>query len=138
MSKVESHYDSSPEREWDRLGKKNPIEFAITLLVLREYLPTPPARILDVGGGPGRYAIGLTQRGYDVTLLDLARGNLEFARARATEADIQIAGYVHGNALDLSQYADESYDAVLLLGPLYHLLEVEERERAIKEARRVL
>lgn len=138
MSRVESHYDSSPEREWDRLGKKNPIEFAITMLALSEYLPKPPAGILDIGGGPGRYAIALTQRGYSVTLLDLSRGNLEFARARANEADMQLDDYIHGNALDLSQFADESFDAVLLLGPLYHLLEVEERERAINEARRVL
>ena len=138
MSKVESYYDSSPEREWDRLGKKNPIEFAITMLALGEYLSKPPARILDIGGGPGRYAIALTQQGYDVTLLDLSRGNLEFASARAIEAGVQLAGYIHGNALDLSQFADESYDAVLLLGPLYHLLEVEEQEQAIQEAKRVL
>lgn len=138
MSKVESYYDSSPEREWDRLGKKNPIEFAITMQALREYLPKPLAHILDVGGGPGRYAITLTQRGYNVTLLDLSRGNLEFARARANEADVQLAGYIHGNALDLSQFANESFDAVLLLGPLYHLLEVKEREQAMKEALRTL
>lgn len=138
MTKVESYYDSSPEREWDRLGKKNPIEFAITMLALNEYLPKPPARILDVGGGPGRYAIALTQRGYSVTVLDLSQGNLEFARARANEAGVQLAGYIHGNALNLSRFADESYDAVLLLGPLYHLLEAEEREQAIQEALRTL
>lgn len=138
MSRIESHYDSSPEREWDRLGKKNPIEFAITMLALNEYLPKSPARILDIGGGPGRYAIALTQRGHSVTLLDLSRGNLEFARAKANEAHVQLDDYIHGNALELAQFADESFDAVLLLGPLYHLLEVEERERAIKEARRVL
>lgn len=138
MSNVENHYDSSPEREWDRLGKKNPIEFAITIVALSEYLPKPPVHVLDVGGGPGRYAIALTQQGYEVTLLDLSRGNLEFARARANEADVQLGEYIHGNALDLTQFADESYDAVLVLGPLYHLLEVEEREQAIKEAKRVL
>ena len=138
MSKVESYYDSTPEREWDRLGKKNPIEFAITMLALSEYLPKPPAYILDIGGGPGRYAIALTQQGYDVTLLDLSQGNLELARARANEANVQLAGHIHGNALDLSQFTDESYDSVLLLGPLYHLLEVEEREQALKEALRTL
>jgi S-adenosylmethionine-dependent methyltransferase len=138
MSNVENHYDSSPEREWDRLGKKNPIEFAITMLALQEYLLAPPANILDIGGGPGRYAVALTQQGYSVTLLDLSRGNLEFARAKADEAAVQLTGYVHGNALSLSQFADESYDTVLLLGPLYHLLKAEERERAIKEAKRVL
>ena len=73
-----------------------------------------------------------------MTLLDLSQGNLEFARARANETGIQLAGYIHGNVLDLSQFADESFDAVLLLGPLYHLLEVEEREQAIKEALRSL
>lgn len=138
MSKVENYYDSSPEREWDRLGKKNPIEFAITMQALRDYLPKPPACILDIGGGPGRYAIALTQQGYEVTLLDLSRGNLEFARARASEANVQLAGYIRGNALDLSQFMDESYDVTLLLGPLYHLLEVEERERALHESLRVM
>jgi S-adenosylmethionine-dependent methyltransferase len=138
VSRVENHYDSSPEREWDRLGKKNPIEFAITMQALHEYLLAPPANILDIGGGPGRYAIALTQQGYSVTLLDLSRGNLEFARARANESAVQLTGYVHDNALNLAQFADESYDAVLLLGPLYHLQEVEEREQSIKEAKRGL
>lgn len=138
MSKVESHYDSSPEREWDRLGKKNPIEFAITMLALSEYLPKAPACILDIGGGPGRYAIALTQQGYSVTLLDLSQGNLDYARTRADEADVQLADYIHGNALDLSLFADESFDAVLLLGPMYHLLDMEEREQAVKEALRTL
>lgn len=96
MSRVESHYDSSPEHEWDRLGKKNPIEFVITMLALSEYLPQPPAGILDIGGGPGRYTIALTQRGYSVTLLDLSRGNLEFARAKANEANVQLDDYIHG------------------------------------------
>jgi len=137
MSNVENHYDSSPEREWDRL-ERHRTEFAVSMLALQEYLPSPPANILDIGGGPGRYAIALTQQGYSVTLLDLSRGNLEFARVRANEAAVQLDGYIHGNALDLSQFVDESFDVALLMGPLYHLLTVEERERAIQEAVRVL
>jgi ubiquinone/menaquinone biosynthesis C-methylase UbiE len=138
MSNVEKHYDSDPELEWNRLGKKNPIEYAITMLALQEYLPAPLLTILDVGGGPGRYAIALTQQGYSVTLLDLSRGNLQLARKRASELEVELAGYIHGNALDLSHFADESFDAVLLMGPLYHLLELEERIQAIQEAKRVL
>ena len=137
MSQVENHYDSGPELEWERL-ERHRTEFALTTLTLHEYLPPPPTYILDIGGGPGRYSIALTQQGYTVTLLDLSRGNLTFARSKAQEAGVQLAGYIHGNALSLSQFAEESYDAVLLLGPLYHLLEVEEREKAIKEAARVL
>ena len=47
-------------------------EFAVTLRALDEHLPPPPAHILDCGGGPGRYAIALAQRGYTVTLFDLS------------------------------------------------------------------
>src|SRR5713226_976685 len=137
MSNVENHYDNSPEREWDRL-EQHRTEFAVTMLALREYLPSPPANILDIGGGPGRYAIALTQQGYTVTLIDLSNGNLMLARSKGQEAETQLAGYVHGNALDLSQFVDESFDVALLMGPLYHLLNVEERERAIQEAVRVL
>ena len=59
MSQVESHYDSDPKDEWSRL-EEHRTEFAVTMLALHEYLPSPPASILDVGGGPGRYAIALT------------------------------------------------------------------------------
>lgn len=63
MSKVERFYDQNPQYEWERL-ERHRTEFAVTMRVLEDYLPQPPAKILDVGGGPGRYAIALTQRGY--------------------------------------------------------------------------
>src|SRR2546421_10450493 len=125
MSQVENHYDSGPELEWERL-ERHRTEFALTMLTLHEYLPPPPTYILDIGGGPGRYSIALTQQGYTVPLLDLSRRNLTFARSKAHEAGGQLAGYIHGNELSLSQFAEQSYDAVLLLGPVYQLLEVEE------------
>jgi S-adenosylmethionine-dependent methyltransferase len=137
MSKIETYYDSGPEIEWRRL-ERHRTEFAETMLALREYLPDAPATILDIGGGPGRYAIALTQLRHAVTLLDLSQANLAFAQNKAQEAGVELAAYVYGNALDLSQFPSESYDAVLLMGPLYHLLEAEKRERAIQEALRVL
>jgi SAM-dependent methyltransferase len=105
---------------------------------LADYLPAPPARLLDIGGGPGRYAIALAGRGYDVTLLDLSAAELEYARSKAEEAGVELEGYLRANALDLGGLAPESYDAVLLMGPLYHLLSEEERRRSLLEARRVL
>ena len=137
MGKVERFYDQNPEYEWERL-ERHRTEFAVTMRAFEDYLPKPPARILDVGGGPGRYAIALTQRGYEVTLFDLSRGCLDLAREKAEEAGAKLAGYEHGDAQDLSRFQDESFDAVLLLGPLYHLLEEGERRLAIREARRVL
>jgi ubiquinone/menaquinone biosynthesis C-methylase UbiE len=137
MNTVESFYDSNAQHEWAR-AERHPTEFAVTRRAMREFLPPPPARILDCGGGPGRYAIHLAQQGYPVTLFDLSRGNLDLAREKAREAGAELDGYVHGSALDLSQFADGSFDAVLLLGPLYHLLLPEDRCQAVSEAVRVL
>ena len=115
-------YDSMTEREWARMDRHR-TEFYVTLRALREHLPPPPARVLDCGGGPGRYAVELARWGYDVTLFDLSTGNLALAREKAAEAGVTLAGFEQGTALDLSRFADHSFDAVLLMGPLYHLLE---------------
>ena len=125
------------EREWARMDRHR-TEFYVTLRALREHLPPPPARVLDCGGGPGRYAVELARWGYDVTLFDLSTGNLALAREKAAEAGVTLAGFEQGTALDLSRFADHSFDAVLLMGPLYHLFEEAERRRALAEARRVL
>ena len=134
---VANLYDSMSEREWARMDRHR-TEFYVTLRALREHLPPPPARVLDCGGGPGRYAVELARWGYDVTLFDLSTGNLALAREKAAEAGVTLAGFEQGTALDLSRFADHSFDAVLLMGPLYHLLEEAERRRALAEARRVL
>jgi len=157
---VEKLYDSNPQREWER-AERHRTEFAITVRALLQHLPPAPCRVLDCGGGPGRYAIELARLGYEVTLFDLSAGNLALAQAKAAasqpevalrreaevqpevamrpeEAGVALAAFDQGTALDLSRYGDGSFDAVLLMGPLYHLLEEEERLRALSEARRVV
>jgi len=137
MTDVKRFYDEKAQYEWDRL-ERHRTEFAVTMHVFRDYLPKPPATILDVGGGPGRYAIALAEQGYAVTLVDISANCLEFAKAKAKEAGVALAGYVHADATDLEQFPSQSYDAVLLMGPLYHLLTKKKRERALGEAKRVL
>ena len=137
MNTVEQFYDQDEHNEWSRFDRHR-TEFAVNLRALSEFLPPAPVQILDVGGGPGRYAIELTKRGYPVTLLDLAQRNLERAQANAEVAGIALAGVQHGNALDLTCFADNTYDAVLLMGPLYHLFTEQDRVQAVVEARRVL
>ena len=136
-SNVETYYDQNAREEWDRL-ERHQIEFQVTLRALTEFLPPTPARLIDIGGGPGRYAITLAQRGYRVTLVDLSAGNLELARQKAAEAGVELDGYLHANALDLSSFAAGSFDAALLLGPLYHLHKLEERQAALQQAYRLL
>jgi ubiquinone/menaquinone biosynthesis C-methylase UbiE len=137
MTVIQRYYDENTQYEWERL-ERHRTEFAVTLRALADHLPAPPARVLDIGGGPGRYAIALTQQGYTVTLLDLAAGNLAFARDRAAATGVTLDSLVQGDATVLPSLPYEPYDAVLLLGPLYHLRAEAERRAAVAEARRVL
>ena len=134
---IEHYYDEEAHLEWHRL-ERHRTEFAVTMRTLTEYLPAAPQAVLDVGGGPGRYALALSSLGYQVTLLDLSQGNLTLARQKAQERHISLAQYVHGNALNLSAFPPQRFDAVLLFGPLYHLLTESERWQAVREAWRVL
>ncbi len=94
--------------------------------------------MLDVGGGPGRYAITLAEQGYEVSLLDLSENGLAWARDRALEAGVTLKATARGNAVDLSAFDGQSFDIVLLMGPLYHLVTEEDRTIALEEATRVL
>ncbi|MBN1874490.1 MAG: methyltransferase domain-containing protein [Anaerolineae bacterium] len=134
---IQALYAQDTLREWERM-ERHSTEFAVTLRALAEYLPPAPARVLDCGGGPGRYAIELTRRGYAVTLFDLTPELLALAEKKAVEAGIALAGYEQGTATDLSRFPDASFDAVLVMGPLYHLLEAADRRQVAAEAYRVV
>lgn len=136
MTNVERYYDADAQGEWARLDRDR-VEFAVTLRALREYLPPPPARVLDIGGGPGRYAIELTHRGYDVTLSDISEVELLLATEKAAEAGLRLSAVIKADARDLRAFEDGAFDAVLLMGPLYHLLEETDRQRSVLEAVRV-
>jgi SAM-dependent methyltransferase len=124
--------------ERDRLTTgQGALELARTRALLERHLPAPPAEILDAGGGPGRYAVWLAARGYRVHLLDLVSLHIEQARVAASaRPETALASAEVGDTRVLPRSA-ESMDAVLLLGPLYHLTETSERVRALREARRV-
>ncbi len=133
---IAAYYDSQVADEWERLTL-NWLEFGVTWHMVKRDLPEA-ARILDVGGGPGRYALSLAAGGHHVDLLDLSSSNIAFARYRAREQGLALASAEWGDARDLSAYPSGHYDCVLVLGPLYHLVEVEEKRQAIEEALRVL
>lgn len=147
LDKVRAFYDGDPEREWKRLesGAQNRLEYLVTVHALEQHLPRldRPRRVLDAGGGPGRYTVLLAGRGYQVTLLDLSPGLLSLARKRIDAAGLAIAAnveaVVEGSFVDLSAFPDESFDVVLCLGGAFsHLVDPEERRRALAEFRRVV
>src|SRR5258708_2590695 len=128
----------SQGREQKRLEQNNgPLEFVRTLEIIQRFMISPQASILDVGGGAGVYAFPLAQMGYEVHLIDATPLHIEQAKAIQATAAHPLASIQLGDARNLSQ-ADNTVDAVLLLGPLYHLTEVADRQSALKEAYRVL
>ncbi|MBE6945588.1 MAG: class I SAM-dependent methyltransferase [Ruminococcaceae bacterium] len=115
-------------------GQAARVEFLTTVHYIEKYLK-PGASILDVGAGTGAYSFYFSRMGYPVSALELADNNIRVFRQKLTPEDnIDLR---QGNALDLSHYGDESFDAVLLFGPLYHLHRVEDRLQCIREAKRV-
>ena len=125
-------------REQDRLSRGHGrLEALRTTELLHRWLPPPPATVLDVGGAAGRYALPLAERGYDVHLLDPVPLHLEQARVASAAAARPLATVLEGDARALP-FEEASADAVLLLGPLYHLVERSDRLTALREARRVL
>jgi ubiquinone/menaquinone biosynthesis C-methylase UbiE len=122
--------------ERDRLvSGRGRLELVRMQELLREALPPPPARVLDVGGGPGTHAAWLAVDGYAVTLVDVTPALVDQARQRAGRPPTFAAVVGDARALD---EPEESADAVILLGPLYHLPEAADRRRALAEAQRVL
>lgn len=133
---IEAHYQqvSESERLLDGVGE---LERLRTQAILARHLPAPPAVIFDIGGAAGVYAFPLAEQGYEVHLIDPVTLHLEQARARAAGSGIELASIAQGDARRLV-VPDGSADAVLLFGPLYHLIDRADRLQALREARRIL
>jgi len=138
MSDIIRYYTSDYD-EQSRLSRAwGQIEFVRTQRLIRRDLKPPPAVVLDVGGASGRYAAWLAREGYQVHLIDPVPLHIEQARAAsAAQRSRPIASCELGDARALT-FPDHSVDAVLLMGPLYHLVEAQDRQKALSEAYRVL
>jgi ubiquinone/menaquinone biosynthesis C-methylase UbiE len=139
LEPVRAYYDARGESEWHRL--ENPYEGAIEQELhsraFEELLP-PGARVLDLGGGPGRWTIWLARRGHRVVLADISQRMLQIARQRLAEAGVEPEAVLEVDARDLSRFTAGEFDAVLALGPFYHLVAAEDRQLAAREIYRVL
>ena len=132
---IDSHYGTGYERSRLFPGGRPSLEYVRSMELLERLLPAPP--VLNVGGGPGTYAAPLARRGYWVHLVDSGRLHVEQARQAASGDPAAVFTAALGDARELSE-PDESQDAVLLFGPLYHLTEAAHRAQALSQARRVL
>lgn len=134
---VLNYYEAGKEYNRLRTGI-GLIEFERTKELLIENLPKPPAVVYDVGGAYGEYSWWLSSLGYEVHLFDLSEKNIEMSG--------ELKGEYPGASLAAAEVcdarcvprADESADAVLLMGPLYHITDYAERIKAVKESCRLL
>ncbi len=140
IRRVRRFYQISDQREWERLEHptQGALEFAINKAWIQKFLPEAGGRVLDIGGGPGRYSIWLATQGYRVTLADLSPDLLAIARDKARGEGVDLEEIVEANAVDLSRFVEGSFDSVLCLGPMYHLLEESDRRAIAAEVFRVL
>lgn len=133
MNYIEDYYNNYDEDK--RLMRKNRLpEFLITMKYIEKYL-TPDSKIIEIGAGTGRYSVALAEKGCDVTAVELVPHNIEILKKKV-KPNHKIKIY-EGNACDLSFIESGVYDIVLLLGPMYHLYNEEDKHNAISEALRV-
>ncbi len=131
---ITGFYDRSDENGRLENSRHGQLEYATTMAYIHRYVNSG-AKVLEVGAGTGRYSIALAKEGFDVAAVELVESNLAILKENSRGFD-SIRAY-QGDATDLGQFADNSFDTTLVFGPMYHLFSPEEVNRAIDEAIRV-
>ncbi|MCB0629420.1 MAG: class I SAM-dependent methyltransferase [Saprospiraceae bacterium] len=137
FDRIRAYYDQFDE--WSRLDAPSGIiEKEEVLHIVSSYIPSG-AHILDLGAGPGRYAIEFAKMGYSLTLADLSERLIELAKTEFTKASLMdaVEGFHVANATDLDMFNSNRFDAVFCCGPFYHIVEAKSRIAAAREAIRV-
>jgi len=136
MNEVIRYYAKYAEEDRLFTSRCQYSEFLVSMHLLQKYIPLENAEILDCCAGTGAYAFALAETGAKVTAGDLVPEHVEKMRQNA-KAGLLKEIYT-GNVLDLSCFADHSFDAVLCMGALYHLQDAQARDQCIRECLRVL
>ena len=117
-----SHFDED-HRLKTRHGQ---VEFITAIKYIKEVLNDDLSKkILDIGAGTGAYSCFFDTIGYNVTAVELVNHNIEVFKKKNSDVDIH-----QGNALDLHMFEDNSFDVTLLFGPMYHLLDDNDKIKA--------
>ncbi len=135
---VREFYNNRVEWEWNRFATPFPkLEFEATKMLIRKYFPKK-GFVCDIGCGPGRYSLELLKMGYKVTLIDISNNLLKFAEKKIKKAGLKAEEYLCLNATELDRLKSNYYDALLLMGPLYHLTKKSDRIKVLESTYRML
>lgn len=131
-TELEKHYNKFYEDK--RLTRRHgQVEYITSMKYIHDVLGDDYSKkILDVGAGTGRYSVQLANEGYDVTAIELVKHNLGVLKSKGSS----VKAY-QGTALDLSRFKDKTFDVTLVFGPMYHLYTLEDKVKALNEAKRV-
>ena len=109
------------------------VEFYTSIKYIEKYLKKfKNPKIIDIGAGTGKYSIYLAEKSYDVTAVQLVKHNL-----RVLEKNNKDVKAYQGNAINLKKFKDNSFDITILFGPMYHLISMEDKLKALEEAKRI-
>src|ERR1700712_807479 len=134
---LQQHYERFPEGPRLQRSRVRQLEFETTLHVLGKYLPAP-ADVLELGAGHGAYSLHLAHQGHRVVASDLLDAHVEALRRDVGQHGLSNVDVRRLDATDLSVLNSEAYDAVLCLGPFYHLRSQAERMDCLRECRRIV
>jgi SAM-dependent methyltransferase len=133
VSDIRDYYATQIEREEERLNRHQ-LERDLTRRYLSQHLPAS-GRILEIGAATGAYTQWLAEQGYRVTAVDLTPAMLAYNRQRTEAAGLlERVSFVEADVRELPTLAGEPFDAVLMMGPLYHLIERQDRALALRQA----
>ncbi len=131
---VSSFYHQADEDSRLQRSRHGQLEYAVTMHYIHRFVKTG-SRILEVGAGTGRYSAALAREGMNMTAVELVESNLSVLRNHSK--GLKNIQSFQGDATNLSRFEDQTFDMTLVLGPLYHLYETEDVQKAIDEAIRV-
>ena len=110
------------------------VEYTTSMKYIKKYLKKfDNPKIIDIGAGTGKYSIALANEGYDVTAVELVKHNLMTLKSKSK----RVKSYL-GDATNMSRFENNSFDIVILFGPLYHLIKKEDKIKALSEAKRIV
>ena len=134
MEIISSFYNQVDEDSRLQRSRHGQLEYAVTMHYIHRFIK-PGTKVLEVGAGTGRYSIALAKEGMNVTAVELVESNLSVLRKNSE--GIRSLRSFQGDATNLSQFDDQTFDMTLVLGPLYHLYDADDVQKAIDEAIRV-